>query len=334
MSSIAKVAARAGVSATTVSHAINHPERISKALLARVQAAIEELGYEPNPQAQSLRTGRTNLIAMLIPDIDNQYHPEMVKVAQAELAQAGLDLLIFNTDVPGGHSTAHGREILRQIARKRVDGIIVAAPALHGIHDALPTLHAPAVFIGGAPRDDADSVMLDEFDGARQMAAYLAGKGHRRVASITGPSFLEETIALIDGFAEGFTAAGGALDDILRFEGTFLEPSGADAVRWLLAMPAEERPTAVFFGNYLMALGALAELHDQNLRIPDDMAVAVSDDLRRMTYVRPTLTRVGNSPAELARRAVELLLERLRGRFDGPPRTEVISCHLRGGESA
>ena len=136
MSTISRVAERAGVSRTTVSHVINHADRVSRSLRERVQAAIDELGYAPNPQAQSLRTGRTNIIAMLIPDIRNPFYPELVKTAQSQLEAVGLDTLIFNTDVPGGHSQEHGREYLRQIGRKRVDGLIVGDFALHGMHDA------------------------------------------------------------------------------------------------------------------------------------------------------------------------------------------------------
>src|SRR5882724_5792837 len=108
MSTISKVAERAGVSRTTVSHVLNHTDRVSKPMRERVQAAINELGYTPNPQAQSLRTGRTNMIALLIPDIRNPFYPELVKTAQSELEAVGFDTLIFNTDVPGGHSLDHG----------------------------------------------------------------------------------------------------------------------------------------------------------------------------------------------------------------------------------
>src|SRR5438445_5830674 len=121
MSTIGKFAAKAGVSPTTVSHVINHADRVSKSMRDRVQSAIDELGYVPNRHAQSLRTGRTNIIAMLIPDIRNPFFPEMVKTTQSELEREGLDTLIFNTDVPGGHSQEHAREYLHEISRKRVD---------------------------------------------------------------------------------------------------------------------------------------------------------------------------------------------------------------------
>lgn len=334
MSTISKVAERAGVSRTTVSHVINHPDRISKAMRARVQAAIDELGYAPNPQAKSLRTGRTNVIAMLIPDIRNPFYPELVKTAQSALEEVGLDTLVFNTDVPGGHSQEHAREYLRQMRHRRVDGLIVGDFALHGIHDELLHFDIPTVFIGHLPNHAVDSVKLDDFGGGYLMGEHLARQGHKRVAHVTGPSFFKEAMARADGFEKGLAEHGAPLLPELRFEGTYLPPSGRDAAAWLAAMPPAERPTAVFFANYLMAMGALSEFYDRRIAVPHELKVAIFDDLPQLEYVRPTLTRAGKSPTVLAARATEMLLDRLNGRYDGPARTEVIPCALQVHQSA
>ena len=334
MSTIAKVAERAGVSRTTVSHVLNHADRVSKPLRAKVEAAIAEMGYTPNPQARSLRTGRTNLVAMLIPDIRNPYFPELVKTAQSALEGDGLDTLVFNTDVPGGHSQEHGRDYLRQVQLRRVDGLIVGDFALHGLHDALLDLDVPTVFIGHLPNHAVDSVKLDDFGGGKLIAAHLAARGHRRIAHVTGPAVFAEAMARADGFEAGLVTGGVAPDPALRFEGTYLPPSGRDAARWLIGLKGKERPTAVFFANYLMAMGALTEFHDQGVRVPDDIALAVFDDLPQLEYVRPRLTRAGKSPSVLAQHAARMLLDRLSGRYDGPPRTEIIDCNLQVYESA
>jgi DNA-binding LacI/PurR family transcriptional regulator len=334
MSTISRVAERAGVSRTTVSHVINHADRVSRSLRERVQAAIDELGYTPNPQAQSLRTGRTNIIAMLIPDIRNPFYPELVKTAQSQLEAVGLDTLIFNTDVPGGRSQEHGREYLRQIGRKRVDGLIVGDFALHGMHDDLLGLDLPTVFIGHLPNHAVDSVKLDDFGGGYLMGEYLAGKGHRRVAHVTGPSFFREAMARASGFEQGLAEHGAPADPALRFEGSYLAPSGRQAVTWLLEKHGGNLPSAVFFANYLMASGALTEFYDHGIRVPQDIAVAVFDQLPQLEYVRPKLTRVGNSPTALAGRATEMLIERLAGKFEGPPRTEIIPCELTAYDTA
>jgi DNA-binding LacI/PurR family transcriptional regulator len=337
MSTIAQVAARANVSRTTVSHVVNHSDRVSKALRERVEKVIAELGYTPNPQARSLRTGRTNIVAMLIADIVNPFFPELVKTAQSELEQVGLDMLVFNTDVPGGHSQAHARDYLRRISGKRVDGLIIGDVALHGMsdaHEALRQLDVPAVVIGYLRDNVVDNVRVDSEGGAYRMGAYLAQKGHRRVAHVTGPAVFDEAVARAEGFENGLAEHGVTVPPALRVGGTYLQPSGREAIQHLFAAPPCERPTAIFFANYLMAVGALAELHDRGVRSPDDIALAVFDDSSSLEYVRPKLTCVGVSPSALARRAAEMLIERLNRNGAAPPRSETLPCAFRVGLTA
>lgn len=324
MSTIAKVAEKAGVSPTTVSHVINHADRVSLVLRERVQLAIDELGYVPNRQAQSLRTGRTNIVAMLIPDILNSFYTQLVKAAQFELEAAGIDMLIVNTDVPGGKSKELGREYLDQIRSKGVDGLIVGDFALHGLHDELQRIDCPAVFIGNLPNHAVDSIEVDDFGGCYAMGAHLAKRGHKRVANVTGPAFFKEAMSRAAGLEQGLADHGAPFVDGLRFEGSYLEPSGQEAAKWILAMPPEERPTAVFLASYLMTQGAMAEFYDRGLRVPQDIALATFDHLPHLKYVRPRLTHVGTDPSRLASRAAEMLLERLTGKYDGPARQEVV----------
>lgn len=334
MTTISKVAERAGVSRTTVSHVLNHADRVSAHLRARVLQAVEELGYSPNPQAQSLRTGRTNIVALLIPDIRNPFYPELVKTAQSDLEAVGLDTMIFNSDVPGGHPQDHSREYLRQIRNKRVDGMIVGDFALHRMHDELLTLNMPTVFIGDLPNHAVDSVKVDDFGGGAAMGRYLAAKGHQRIAHITGPSDFAEAMARAAGFEQGLTESGAPLDPTLRYEGTYLAPSGEEAVDWLVETHRDAMPSAIFFANYLMANAGLARLYDHGLSVPNDIAVAVFGDQPQMRYVRPTLTRVGVTPSALAHHACAMLIERLHGTYDGAPRSQVLSCAVQEFDSA
>lgn len=334
MTTIAKVAKRAGVSPTTVSHVLNHADRVSVDLRRRVHEAIAELGYVPNPMAQSLRTGRTNLVAMLIPDIRNPFYPEMVQAAQSDLEAIGIDLLIFNTDVPGGHSQEHGEHYLRQIRNRRIDGLIVGDFALHGMHDALLEIDLPTVFIGDLPNQAVDSVKIDDFGGGYQMGAYLAKKGHRRIAQLTGPSFFAEAMARAAGFEQGLRDNGVEPIAELRQEGSYLGPSGEEAVDWLLANHSTDLPSVIFFGNYLMAAGALAAFFDRGINVPKDIGIAVFGDQPQLEYIRPRITRVGNAPSLLAHRATEMLSERLSGAYAGPARSEVIPCNLHAFDTA
>lgn len=334
MSTISKVAERAGVSRTTVSHVLNHADRVSKPLREKVEAAIAELGYVPNPQAQSLRTGRTNLVAVLIPDILNPFYPELVKVIQTGLETQGLDTLVFNTDVPGGHSVEHGREYLRQIRHKRVDGLIIADFAIHRMHEDLLSLDVPAVFMGHLPSRAIDSVTFDDHGGCYAMGKYFAEAGYKRVFHVTGPSAFQQAIVRQRGFEQGFSEHGGVVDDALRYEGTYLVPSGYEAVEWLLREHRGAMPDAIFFANSLMARGGLAALHDHGLQSPRDVALATFDDFDHLDYVRPKMTRVGAKPSALATRALEMLRDRLDGRWGGEVRSEILPCTLRRFDTA
>lgn len=334
MSTISKVAERAGVSRTTVSHVLNHADRVSKPLREKVEAAIAELGYVPNPQAQSLRTGRTNLVAVLIPDILNPFYPELVKVIQTGLETQGLDTLVFNTDVPGGHSVEHGREYLRQIRHKRVDGLIIADFAIHRMHEDLLSLDVPAVFMGHLPNRAIDSVTFDDHGGCYAMGRYFAKTGYKRVFHVTGPSAFQQAIVRLEGFEQGFAEHGGAVDDGLRYEGTYLVPSGYEAIEWLLREHGSRLPDAIFFANSLMARGGLAALHDHGIEAPRDLALATFDDFDHLDYVRPKLTRVGAKPSALATRALEMLRDRLDGRWSGDVRSEILPCTLRRFDTA
>ena len=334
MSTISKVAELAGVSRTTVSHVLNHANRVSKPLRAKVEAAIAELGYSPNPQAQSLRTGRTNLVAVLIPDILNPFYPELVKVIQTGLETNGLDTLVFNTDVPGGHSVEHGREYLRQIRHKRVDGLIIADFAVHRMHEDLLALDVPAVFMGHLPSRAIDSVAFDDHGGCYALGKYLAEAGHKRVAHVTGPSFFQQAMVRRQGFEQGFAEHGSTIDEALQFEGSYLVPSGYEAIEWLLREHGGNLPSAIFFANSLMARGGLAALHDHGLEAPRDIALATFDDFDHLDYVRPKLTRVGAKPAALATKALEMLSDRLDGRWTGAVRSEILPCTLRRLDTA
>lgn len=277
MVKIQEVAKRAGVSLTTVSHAINHRDRVSKVLRERVEQAIAELGYVPNRQAQSLRTGRTNAIALMIPDICNPFYTELVRSVQTALDSGDVDTLIYNTDVPGGHSEDHGLEYLRQLKRRGVDGLIVADAALHRIQHELTNVTMPTVFIGNLPNHAVDSIEQDGFASAYEMAQYLISKGHRRIAHVTGPSFFNMSMLRQAGFERALIDNGIELDDSLRFEGSFLGHSGHDAIDWLVKTHGRNLPTAIFFASSRMARGGLAALADRGISVPGDIAVASYD---------------------------------------------------------
>ncbi len=196
------------------------------------------------------------------------------------------------------------------------------------MHDELLTLDLPTVFIGDLPNQAVDNVRLDDFGGGYAMGKLLAEKGHRRVLHVTGPGHFAEAMARAAGFEQGLADHGSPPIPELRYEGTYLQPSGGEAVDWLVANHRRDMPSAIFFASFMMATGGMARLHDHKIAVPQDIAVSVFGDQPEMRYVRPTLTRVGVPPSTLAHRAVEMLIERLNGVYTGPVRAETIKCTL------
>jgi DNA-binding LacI/PurR family transcriptional regulator len=148
------------------------------------------------------------------------------------------------------------------------------------------------------------------------------------VAHVTGPSFFKEAMARASGFEKGLIDNGVDPTDIIRVEGTYLSPSGVETVNALLDSSGNKLPTAIFFANYLMAIGGLAALHDRGVNIPGDISTAVFGDQPQMEYIRPRLTRVGVQPQTIGERASAMLIGRLNGTFTGAPRLEVLNCTL------
>lgn len=319
MATIKEVAAHAGVSITTVSHAINHPDRVSGTMRLGVKNAIRDLGYNPNPTAQNLRTGRTNLVALLIPDVRNPFFAHFVQVVQTEVSGHGLDTIIYNADVPGSMAKTYIAEYLSQIGQHRFDGLIVVEEALIGNIDILSELDLATVYIGHLERPIVDNVVFDDFGAAYEITEHLIEIGHRSIGHITGELDFESGKQRYQGFQQALKDHGLSVNEDLVYSDTYFRPAGRDGIRYLLER--DEPPTAVFIASSQMAIGAFATIHDMGRQIPDDIAVATIDYDDNMEDMRPTLTTIDYNPRLVGHIAANQLLERLGGDNTEPPRS-------------
>ncbi len=322
MATIKAVAERAGVSVTTVSHALNRPERVTPELRERVTRAAAELGYQPNPIARSLRTGRTGLVAMIIPDICNPFFPEVTRAAQDELATAGFDTVIYNTDVPAGMAPTYLGHYLRQLAPKRFDGAIIADPATLDTEGVFERLMVPGVYIGHPFPSVIDYVAVDEYAIGYEATSYLIGRGHRRVAHITGEPRFFSACERRRGYLAALADHGLPEDEQLIYPGTFLRAAGSAGIRRLLSL--DRPPTAVFVASDVMAIAALGTAYDLGLRVPDDLAIIGVDNIQESSDVRPMLTTVDHNGRTLGRVSAQLLLRRLGGEKPAQPEAVIV----------
>lgn len=330
----ADVAKRANVSQTTVSHVLNNSTVITvpAETRQRVIDAIDALGYVPDQFARSLRTRRTMTIAAIIPDIANPFYPAFVRGIQDAVDPSGYDLITYNTD--GAHEKEH--KAVRALQNGRVDGAIMvlfraSARALHPLLERpmpIVRLEARAKPAGNLP---LDNVFVDDTAAARDAVTHLIARGHTRIGMVAG--HIGPRSGRLRGYELALADHAIAPDpDLIRGGDQFVETSGYVGMRELLALP--RRPTAVFAANDLIAMGALLALHEAGLRVPHDMAVLGFDDIPAAKLMNPPLTTVSQFQDSLGRRAAELLLERLSGRFSGAGRNIEMPYSLIVRESA
>ncbi|HST50348.1 LacI family DNA-binding transcriptional regulator [Jatrophihabitans sp.] len=320
--SLKDVARLAGVSIKTVSNVVNNSPAVSAATAARVRAALEALDYRPNISARGLRTGRTDLIALAIPALDEPYFAELSGLIVEAAARQGWTVLIEQT---GGD-----RGLERQAAAgsrfHRIDGCIACPLALTGADVVELAGQRPLVLLGERfPRPAADHVAVDSVQAAREVTRHLIELGRRRIAFIGEQPATRIGGVRLAGYRSALVEAGHRLDeDLILPTGPFRRTEGAAAMTRLLA--GRQLPDAVVCASDLLAVGALRTLLSAGVRVPEEVAVTGFDDIEEARYCTPSLTTVAPDKAGIAETAVELLCRRLRERSAGPP-VDVVAGH-------
>lgn len=301
------VAADASVSAATVSACLTGRRFVSPETKARVEASINRLGYQPDSIARSLRTGSTDIIGLVIPDITNPFFTELVRDIQAEAKQIGYSILLSDCDF----DVATERKALALMRAQRVDGLIFCPGGARRDY-AFETWpgDVPIVFVDNAWDDiPFDRVGLDNVVTASNVTRHVLERGHRRVAIIAGPTGNHGSDGRLQGFQQALAEAGLTLNPSFVRYGDFREASGYQQALDLVS--ARKRPSAIFVANNNMLIGVMRALHDSGLTVPDDISVAAIDDFPWASAFRPALTTARQPVRAIARHALRLLRKRL-----------------------
>jgi len=304
------VADRAGVSVKTVSNVVNGYVHVAPATRARVQTVLDEMGYRPNLAARHLRTGRTGVIALALPELDNPYFAELTGFVVQAAEEHGWTVLVDQTD------GLRDRELLvaSGIRNHLIDGLILSPVAL-GTEDLARRgpEDIPLVLLGEKiSTGPVDHVAIDNVAAACAATQHLVAQGRTRIAAIGGQPGAPSGVAHLRrrGWEEALLGAGLPIDDLWVAEvPTFRREHGAEAMAALL--DREDPPDAVFCFNDTLALGALRMLADRGLRVPEDVAVIGLDDIQDGRFSVPTLSTIGPDKEFIARTAVRMLAERL-----------------------
>ena len=327
MATMREVAAQAGVSVTTVSHVINKTRFVSDELVERVMSAIAALEYQPDQRARSLRTGSTKTIAVLVSDISNPFFPKVVRGAEDCARENGYSVLLSNTD----ESAEAEMNNVSLMCERRVDGFIVA-PSV-GTGECLESIvrrRIPVVIIDRPCSLSVDQVYSQNEQGAYDAAKHLIELGHTRIGAIVEMEDIESFKARIRGWRRALQEAGlDPHEHDLRQAGLEVEGAYA-AARSLLS--GLDPVTAIFSTNNLMTLGIFRYLRDAEIACPKAVSVVGFDDADWANAFHPSITSVAQQPYEMGYKAMELLLERIKG-DTSPPKEICLPCELRIRES-
>jgi DNA-binding LacI/PurR family transcriptional regulator len=303
------VAQRAGVSVKTVSNVVNGYPYLRPATKERVEAAIAELGYQLNVSARNLRQGRTGMIGLAVPELSQPYFAELADMVIQAGEERGVTVLIEQT----GALRERELEVLHGKRRRMTDGLIFSPLALGDEDRAELSVDYPLVLLGERIfHGPTDHVTMANAEAGYAATRYLLEQGRRRIAVIGAhPGERVGSAPLrIAGYERALREAGVPLDPALVLPGEpWHRATGAEVTERLLASGA---PFDALFGlNDAIALGALRALSAHGVRVPQDVAVIGFDDVDDARYSTPSLTSVEPGRRDIARTAVELLVERI-----------------------
>jgi LacI family transcriptional regulator len=315
---IRDVARQAGVSAMTVSRTLNQPERVSPATRARVLAAVHDLGYSPNAVARSLTQGYTDLIALVVSDIQNPFFTTMTRGVEDVAQRHGYTLMVGNSD----EQAEKERQYLEVLVSRRADGVILSTTGAEQVR-LLQEHHIPVVLVDRMiPGIEVDSVVNDVYDGGRKLIEHLHLRGYRNVAFIGGTAENSTIAARLAGCRDAARQLGLSL----TVGPGRLDRASGEAI--LASLCDEQRlPEAIIAANNLVAVGAMVELRRRGLRVPEDVGLACFGEIELASLLEPFLTVVREPAYEVGRIAMELLDERIRG-SKAPPIQKVLPVEL------
>jgi DNA-binding LacI/PurR family transcriptional regulator len=331
MSNMKQIAKMAGVSLGTVSHVLNDSARVREPLRKRVLDAVDTLGYQPSQLARGLRRDKTNMIGMVIPDVTNPFFPAVVRGAEDVAFSNGYRLVLCNTDNDHSKELVHLNEL-----RTYLPAGLLVIPSTFSDLTAQAKSYREAgtavVCVDRLPRRwDGDSVTVANEEGAYQASRHLIQLGHRRLATITGPLHLTNAQQRVTGFRRALAEANISISPEYIQEATFDRAGGhAKALLLLRMLP---RPTAIFAGNDMIALGVFHAIRELSLSCPGDVSVIGFDDLDFAEFTSPSLSSVFQPGYQLGATAASMLLDRVTG-AQGPPVHSVLQTQLKIRESA
>lgn len=299
------------MSVATVSKVINQRYGVAADTSARVKAVIDELGYEASLVAQSLRNHRTNVIGILVADLE-PFSTELLKGAADAIRGSGFELVVYSAGGRVGDHVGWERRYLSRLSGTLVDGAILVTPTVIDVRYGAPIVCVdPHTGPSDLPTIDSDNLR-----GAQLATEHLLALGHRKIAMLTGRADLQSARLREEGYRQAMAQAGVPVDERHVALGAYDPDVSATSARRLLTSP--DRPTAIFAANDISAIATVDTALELGFRVPDDLSVVGFDNVPESALCTPSLTTVHQPIREMGQCAIELLIRLIRGETSDP----------------
>jgi LacI family transcriptional regulator len=303
---IRDVAAQAGVSVATVSKVLNGRYGVAADTTARVNAVINDLGYQASLVAQSLRNHRTNVIGILVADLE-PFSAELLKGAADAIRGSGFEMVVYSAGGLADDHVGWERRYLSRLSGTLIDGAVLVTPTVVDVNYGAPIVAIdPHTGQSELPTIDSDNLR-----GGQLATAHLLGLGHRRIAMLSGRPDLESSRLREQGYRQAMAAAGVPVSEDLVLVGGYDAQASAECTRTLLT--SAQPPTAIFAANDVSAIAAIQAAVGLGLRVPADLSVVGFDNIPESALCAPPLTTVNQPIRQMGERSIQLLLRLMRG---------------------
>ncbi|HEY9165727.1 MAG TPA: LacI family DNA-binding transcriptional regulator [Candidatus Kryptonia bacterium] len=308
------IAAQVGVSAMTVSRALNKRPNVDKKTRERILKAAKKFGYSPNHIARSLALRRTETLGVVVPEISHSFFPEVIRGIEDAAYSAGYHLILAHS----AENETREKDAISTLESKRVDGLLISTAQTvkgHSVYRDAIRRGLPIVFFDRIVQNiGASCVSIDDEECSIRLTEHLIGHGYKSIAHLGGPSSVSIGRGRLNGYRKALERNGLKFRPELVVESGFHEKGGYEAMESLLQLPVRSRPDAVVAVNDPAAFGAMKAVQEHKLRIPQDIAiVGMTDDVRAELVFSP-LTTIRQPAYEIGKTAAETLISEIEGK--------------------
>lgn len=316
------VANASGVSNATVSRVLSGYEFVKETTRNRVMEAVERLGYVANLQARSLASGHSQIIGLLVPNLDNGYVGTITQGIDQGLARTNYDVMLYTSHRNPGKESHYVNAITNGLTA----GLLLIAPLAPTTYlDVLREQNFPYVLIDQTDTTENSSVVeATNWQGAYEATRYLGQLGHTRIAFVTGSLAVRSAIDRLYGYKAALVDCDIPFREELVIEGDYQQQTGYEITKSLL-QNVDPLPTAIFASNDLSAFGVMDAVREGGFSIPDDISVIGFDDISQASFVYPKLTTVRQPLEQMGQVAVKILLEQIENPSRPPQRVALAT---------